>query len=201
MKEENIAEETVDKIKKYRSVIFSCGIFAIVLLIVGILTLNINKQINLKEKEVYVQTGENYSIEYTLNGLNKDQLVWESKDNNVATVNSGNIIGIAPGETLITVSSGEEIKEAVRVYVLADGMKRAAIIKDVVPGKKYTCDDDWVLSGNKCSLYTIKDGVSCTEGFKETTNDRCVKEADATIEYSCPKGYYLYSKEKCISNE
>ena len=200
MKEEFIAEETVDKLKKYRSIIFSCGVFAIVLLIVGILTLNTNKQINLKEKEIYVQAGENYSIEYTLNGLNKEQLIWDSKDDDIATVNAGNVIGIAPGETLVTVSSGD-IKEAVRVYVLADGMKRAAVVKNVVPSKKYTCDEDWDLVGNKCKLYTLKSDNKCSSDFTETNDNRCVKEADATIEYSCPKGYYLYSKEKCISNE
>lgn len=201
MKEETKAEETVDKIKKYRSIIFSSGIFAIVLLIVGVLTVNSNKQINLKEKEIYVQVGENYSVEYTLNGLSQDQLVWDSKDDSIVAVSaSGNVTGISPGETLVTISSGNDLKEAVRVYVLTGGQKRAAITKDIVPGKKYTCDEDWALEGNKCKLYVVKNSEKCVDGFAET-NNMCVKEADATIEYFCPKGYYLYSKEKCISNE
>lgn len=109
----------VEKHKDYRSFIFSGSIFLIVVAIVGILTFQPSKKINITEKQITVHAGESIGIDYSVEGLNKDQLTWKSENDEIVSVSaSGNILGLKAGTTTVSVSDGKNFKEEIKVTVL-----------------------------------------------------------------------------------
>jgi len=113
-------EEKKD-LSKYKSLIVSGIIFVVVITVVSMITFSNKENVEIKEDSLSVQVGENYRIDYTLTGLNSEQLIWKSTNENVAVVDAkGNVTGISEGRAMIYVSDEDYIKTMIEVVVTKD---------------------------------------------------------------------------------
>lgn len=198
MKKEKISK-AIKKIElkhfeEYKSLIFSTFIFILVIGIIGIITFNKESQITLETNHIYVHEGESYTVEYKLEGINENQLSWESEDEEIAAVSFGKIKGIKKGDVKIIVSS-PSLKKEILVTVISKEKEKTSITNEKIPIIKYTCADGWELKGKKCYLYTVKD-EKCLDGYSEL-GGLCFIEVDANKKYSCEEGYN-YIEGKCV---
>lgn len=182
-------------IEEYKSLIFSIFIFVLVICVVGIITFNREGSLKITTDHIYVDEGESYNIEYKLSGLSKEQLIWESSDEDIATVVNGKVKGKKEGSVKIIVSDGKLIKKEITVNVISKEKVKTSVTSEEMPIISYSCADGWELKGKKCYLYTVKEN-SCLDGFNEL-GGLCFMETSATEEYSCTEGY-TYIGGKCI---
>lgn len=104
---------------KYKSLIVSGIIFIMVITIVSMMTFKRNESVKLNEESINVYVDESYRIDYELSGLNAEQLIWNSTNEDVAIVDAkGNVIGINTGKAIIYVSDDENIKAMIEINVL-----------------------------------------------------------------------------------
>lgn len=120
MDNENMENEKKIDLTKYKSLIVSGIILAIVIIIISIFTFNKTENLKLDEKQITVEVGEDYRIYYELTGLSSEQLIWRSTNEDVAIVDAkGNVTALTEGKTMIYVSDDEYIKAIIEVTVIS----------------------------------------------------------------------------------
>lgn len=120
MDNENMKNEKKTDLTKYKSLIVSGIILAIVIIIISIFTFNKTENLKLDEKQITVEVGEDYRIYYELTGLSSEQLIWRSTNEDVAIVDAkGNVTALTEGKTMIYVSDDEYIKAIIEVTVIS----------------------------------------------------------------------------------
>jgi hypothetical protein len=166
-----------------------------VVIILSALKVVVKDEFKLEDKEVYVQVGESYTINYTLNGLSQDQLAFASLDENIATVDPKGVVkGIKEGQAIVTINFKNKV-EKVKVIVLSNSENSQPVT--IGATKEYECSSGRTLKGNKCYLYQEKTDGKCDEYFDETTDGKCVQKTNASYKYTCPSGYSLTDENKC----
>ena len=120
------------------------------------------EEINFNEQEIILETGEEYSIETTIFPIdNTDTITWSSSDNNIATVENGNIKALTTGEVTITAKTSTDLSATctVKIYPTdTDYVKTYFLNTQNRPNmkKKYTSNQAIILT-TRDSKYLLFD--------------------------------------------
>lgn len=103
--------------------------------------------ITLTPKEKQLKVRETFSLNYIISPENTtDKTVkWKSDNENIATVDDGKVLAIAPGETYVTAITGSGISDKCKVNVQPNNLKWFAGVCNTIPT---TSDEVFALSSS-----------------------------------------------------
>ena len=120
--------------KKNKNLVVYLSILVIIIIIVLVILFHGKKEIIFNiPTNIEVKVGSNYSIEYELNS--ELDVIWESENNNIVTVNNGIINGIGLGSTKVngTVTrNNEKITKSIDVSTY-QGEKQVTLTDVIIP--------------------------------------------------------------------